>query len=67
MYSDFCRGIEILAALAADSPQSKGQTVENPDKSISGDMEGIGGVPKNVTKLKPVMDELMCKVITIAI
>ena len=67
MHSDFCRGIKILAALVADSSQSKGQTVENPDKSISGDMEGISGVPKNVTKLKPVMDELMCKVITIAI
>jgi len=66
MHSDFCRGIEILAA-EPDSPQSKGETVENPVKLTSEDMEGISGVPKNVTKLKPVIDELMRKVITIAI
>jgi len=66
MHSDFCRGIEILAA-EPDSPQSKGKTVENPAKLMSDDMEGISGVPKNVTKLKPVIDELARMVITITI
>ena len=67
MHSAFWRGIDILSASGTDSAQSQGQTVENPGRSASEHMEAIGGVPKNVTQLKPVIDKLMCKVILIVI
>lgn len=67
MYSDFCRGVEILSAQESGSVQSPGKAVESPPRSVSEHMKGISGVPKNVTQLKPFLDELMCKVIVIAI
>jgi hypothetical protein len=44
----------------SDSLQCQG---ENSGKSTSEHMEGISGVPKNVTQLKPVIDQLVRKVI----
>ena len=67
MRSAFWRGVDILSASGTDSAQSQGQTIESPGRSASEHMEAIGGVPKNVTKLKPVIDKLMCKVISIII
>ena len=67
MCSAFRRGVKLLSETKSDSVQSQGQTVESPSKSTLEPMEGIGGVPKNVTQLEPVMDKLMSKVITISI
>jgi hypothetical protein len=69
MHSAFERGVELLSELESDPVQSQGHTVENPSESASGHMEGIGGpgVPKNVTRLKPVISELTRKVIMVAI
>ena len=67
MRSAFCRGIEILAAPEPDSSQSKEKTVENPGRSTSETIKGISGVPKNVAKLKPVIDELTREVRMITI
>lgn len=67
MRSAFCRGIEILAAAEPDFSQSKRKPVEAPGNSTSGNIESIGGIPKDVTKLKPIIDELMRKVRIIVI
>jgi len=69
MRSALWRGIELLNASGSDSVQSQRQTIENPasGKSASEHMEAIVGVPKTVTRLKPVINELMRKVIMIAI
>jgi hypothetical protein len=66
MQSAFWRGIERLRAPDSDSVQCQGETAENSGKSTSEHMEGIRGVPKNVTQLKPVIDQLMQKVIMTA-
>src|SRR6267378_4971797 len=66
MQSAFWRGIERLRAPGSDSVQCQGKTAENSGKSTSEHMEGISGVPKNVAQLKPVIDQLMQKVIAIA-
>jgi hypothetical protein len=66
MRSAFWRGIEHLRAPESDSVQCQGKTAENSGKSASEHMEGISGVPKNVTQLKPVIDKLMRKVIMFA-
>jgi hypothetical protein len=63
MRSAFARGIELLSEPESSSAQSQEQTVESPSKSASEHMEGISGVPKNVTQLKPVINELMRKVV----
>jgi hypothetical protein len=60
MHSAFWRGIERLGMPESDSLQCQG---ENSGKSTSEHMEGISGVPKNVTQLKPVIDQLVRKVI----
>ena len=67
MRSAFCRGVELLSASGSDCVQSQGTTVESSPKSVSEHMEGISGVPKNVTQLKPVIDQLMRKVMMITI
>jgi hypothetical protein len=67
MRSAFLRGVELLSAPESNFIQSQGRTVENSSKYSSEHMEGIDGVPKNVTQLQPVIDKLMCKVIMIAI
>jgi hypothetical protein len=67
MRSAFLRGVELLSMPESDSVQSQGRTVENTGKYLSEQMEGISGVPKNVTQLQPVIEKLMCKVIMIAI
>lgn len=66
MHSAFWRGIERLRAPESDSVQSRGETSENSGKPTSEHMEGISGVPKDVAQLKPVIDQLMQKVIIIA-
>jgi hypothetical protein len=65
MHSAFWKGVELLSEPESDSVQSEGQNLET--ESTSKRMEGIGRVPKNVTQLKPVVNELMRKVIMIAI
>ena len=67
MRSVFWKGIEFLSVPELGIAQSQEQTVESPGKSACEHMEGMSGVPKNVTQLKPVIDKLMRKVITIAI
>jgi hypothetical protein len=67
MCSAFLRGVELLSAPELNSVQNQGRTVENSSNYSSKHMEGISGVPKNVTQLQPVIDKLMCKVIMIAI
>jgi len=67
MRSAFKRGVELLSEPESDSVQGQGRTVENPSESEFEHMEGISGVPKNVTQLKPIIDKLMCKVIMITI
>jgi hypothetical protein len=67
MCSAFWKGIEFLSASESGTAQSQEQTVENPGKSASEHMEGMSGVPKNVAQLKPIIDELMRKVIVVAI
>jgi hypothetical protein len=65
MRSAFRRGVDLLSETESDSVQSQGQTVESPSKSTSEHMEGVCGVPKNVTQLKPFINKLMSKVIMI--
>jgi hypothetical protein len=67
MRSAFRRGVDLLSETETDSIRSQGQTIEIHSKSTLEHMEGIGGVPENVTQLKPVINKLMSKVITIAI
>jgi hypothetical protein len=67
MRSAFWRGVELLSEPESDSVQSRGRPVESPSKSASKHMQGINGVPKNATQLKPVIDKLVCKVIVITI
>ena len=67
MRSAFWRGIELLEAPESDSVQSQGETIDNTGKSRSECMEGISGVPKNAVQLKPVMDQLIHKVMVITI
>jgi hypothetical protein len=67
MNSAFCRGIDLLSAQESGFVQGQGKAVESRLKSVSDHMEGISGVPKHVTQLKSVLDELMRKVIIIAI
>jgi hypothetical protein len=67
MRSAFWKGIEFLSVPESGTAQSQEQTIENPGKSACEHIEGMSGVPKNVTQLKPVIDKLMRKVITIAI
>jgi hypothetical protein len=65
MRSAFWKGVELLSEPESDSVQSQGQNVEG--ESTSKRMEGISRVPKNVTQLKPALNELMRKVIMITI
>ena len=69
MHSAFKRGVELFSEPESDSVQRQGQAVEGPGRSSSSSehIEGINGVPKNVTQLKPIIDELMHKVIMITI
>ena len=67
MRSAFRRGVEILNDRASDSVQNQGNPTGNPGKPAPENLEGISVVPKNVTQLKPVIDKLMQKVISIAI
>lgn len=67
MRSAFKRGVELLSEPEPDPVHSQGRTVESHSKSASGNIEGSGGVPKNVTQLKPVFNKLMQKVILPAI
>jgi hypothetical protein len=67
MRSAFWRGVELLREPESDSVEGQGQTVEDPGRSTSECIEGVSGVPKNVTQLKPVIDELLDKVIMAAI
>jgi hypothetical protein len=62
MRSAFWRGIEVLSVPESDSVESQTQMVEESGKSVSERMEGAGKVPKNVTQLKPVIDQLIRKV-----
>jgi hypothetical protein len=65
MHSALQKGIEILSVPQSGTAQSQEQTVENSSKSVSHHMDGMGGVPKNVTQLKPVIDKLMSCIIII--
>jgi hypothetical protein len=65
MLSAFTRGVVLLSE-PESSAQGQGKIVESSSKSTSEHMQGIGGVPKNVTQLIPVIDKLMRKVIMIA-
>jgi hypothetical protein len=65
MHSAFWRGIEVLSAPESDSLQSQMQMVEDSSKSVSECMEGASKVLKNITQLKPVIDQLIWKVTTI--
>jgi hypothetical protein len=67
MRSAFKRGIELLSEPESDSAQSQGKTMESASKYASECLEGVGGVPKNVTQLKPAIDKLMSKAIMITI
>ena len=67
MRSAFLRGVELLSVPESNTVQSQGRTIENSGKYLSEQIEGISGVPKNVTQLQPVIDKLMRKVIMIAI
>lgn len=67
MRSAFVRGVELLSVQESNSVQSQGKTVESSSEYTSEHMEGISGVPKNVTQLQPVIDKLICKVTMIAI
>lgn len=60
MHAAFRRGIELLSEPESNSVQ--GQSSGILREYSSEDVEGIG-VPKNVTQLKPVISELMRKVI----
>ena len=51
MRSAFKRGIELLSEPESNSVQSRGKPIEGSSKSASENMEGIVGVPKNVTQL----------------
>jgi hypothetical protein len=59
MHSAFWRGIEVLSVPESDSVQSQMQMVEDSSKSVSEHMEGTGKVLKNVTQLKPFIDQLI--------
>jgi hypothetical protein len=63
MRSAFWKGIELLSRPESDSVQSQGEIIEG--NSTSKHTKGIGRVPKNVTRLKPVVNKLICKVIII--
>lgn len=67
MRSAFRKGVELLNEPELDSVQRRGKNVESPSRSASEHTEDIIGVPKNVAQLKPVINELMRKVIAIAI
>jgi hypothetical protein len=64
MRSAFRRGVELLSEPESHSVQSQGQSAGRLRKSASEGLEGIG-VPKNVAQLKPVINEIMSKVIII--
>ena len=63
------RGVELLNASASTSgsAQGQGKAIEDSGKPASENVEAISGVPKNVTQLQPIIDELMRKVIVITI
>lgn len=63
----FRRGVELLGAPESGPAQIQGNPMENYGKSVSQHMEAAGGVPKNVTQLKPAIDNLLYKVITITL
>ena len=67
MLSALSMGIELLSKLESDSAQSQGKPIESSGKSTSEYIEGITWIPKNVTRLKPIIGELMRKVIIIVI
>lgn len=67
MRSAFRRGIELLSEQGSDSSRSQEQNAKNVEFA-SENIEGVcGGVPRNVTQLKPVIDKLIRKVVMIAI
>jgi len=66
MRSAFRKGVELLSEPESDPIQSHGTTGEHPGESPSQHMEGIGRIPKDAVQLKPVIDQLMRKVISIA-
>ena len=61
MRSAFRKGVALLSEPESSAP-GQGKSVEIPSKSASGYMQGIDGVPINVTELIPVFDKLMRKV-----
>jgi hypothetical protein len=63
MCSAFWKGIELLSRQGSDSVQSPGEMIEGD--STSKQIKGISRVPKNVTRLKPVVNKLIRKVIII--
>ena len=63
MRSAFKVGIELLSKVESDSVQSQGKSVESSGMSTSECIEGIAWIPRNVTRLKPIINELMRKVI----
>jgi hypothetical protein len=67
MRSAFRRGVELLSEPESDPVRGQEQTVESPRRSVSEHLEGVSGVPKNVTELKPIIDKLIDKVIMIHI
>jgi len=67
MRSAFKTGIEFLSEPEPGSVQSQGKPVDSSRISASECIEGIDGVPKNVDQLRPFINELMRKVIAIAI
>ena len=67
MHSAFKRRVELLSESELDTVQSQGKTIEVPKKSTSEHMEGIGRALKNLTQLRPVINELMRKVNMITI
>lgn len=65
MGSAFKRGVELLSERESDSVQHQRQAADGLGGSSSSfeHMEGISGVPKNATQLKPIINELLRKVI----
>ena len=67
MCSAFKTGIELLSEPEPGSIQTQGKPVDSSSISASEHTEGIVGVPKNVAQLKPIINELLRKVMAISI
>ncbi len=66
MRSAFRTGVALLSEPESSAP-GQGKSVDIPSKSASEYMQGIDGVPKNVTKLIPVFNKLIHKVTLLGI